>query len=182
MNDYHCGADRRPHSHGQILLTLILGLLGVATIAWAIGISAGNAQTTLRPIADARFSGPPAAAPEPGTTFDGTVVRVIDGDTLIVETTTSVRVRLLDCWAPESRTLDLDEKTKGLKAKARLQELATGKPVRVQLPTHGGDLSESITLNRILGRVWLIEDGAPGLSDLSAQMVREGLALKAKPQ
>ena len=41
-------------------------------------------------------------APEPGLTLDATVIRVIDGDTIVCESRVQYHVRLIDCWAPES--------------------------------------------------------------------------------
>jgi len=40
---------------------------------------------------------------------------VVDGDTITVELKIPVRVRLLDCWAPETRTKDAEEKKKGIR-------------------------------------------------------------------
>lgn len=169
----------RPDRPGSMLLTLIVGLMGLCLIAWAIGISQKSQGETLRPVPDARFKDAAMLAPATGLTFDGVVSRVIDGDTLIVQRTSSVRVRLIDCWVAESRTKDLAEKALGLKAKARLAELATGKPVRVHVPI-GEDLSKAMTLGRVLGHVWPIEDGVPRREDYSDQANREGWATKTK--
>ena len=57
------------------------------------------------------------------------VDRVVDGDTIDVtidlgfKTWKKVRVRMEGINTPESRTRDLEEKKKGLAAKARLQEI-----------------------------------------------------------
>ena len=114
------------------------------------------------------------SAPSPSLTIDGQCVRVIDGDTIVVETRTQYHVRLIDCWAPESRTSDIAEKQLGLKSKNRMIQIAEGKPVRVSIPLTG-DLGDSTTMGRVLGRVWL-EDGR----ELSPLMVSEGLATEAK--
>lgn len=98
--------------------------------------------------------------PAPGLTVAGRVVRVIDGDTLEFEATRRIRVRLLDCWAPESRTRDLDEKARGLAAKEHLQQLidecADG--VLFIPAAKEGDVSEIFTLGRVLGQVWRGDD------------------------
>lgn len=115
--------------------------------------------------------------PEPpvtGLTINGRVVRVVDGDTLVCESVVRYHVRLIDCWSPESRTTDLVEKKKGLQSKLRMTELSENKQVRIQIP-FGNEVGDSITMGRVLGRVWL-EDGR----DLSEIMVTEGLATKAK--
>jgi endonuclease YncB( thermonuclease family) len=117
---------------------------------------------------------PADEAPSPGLTIDGQCVRVIDGDTIVVETKTQYHVRLLNCWAPESRTKDSEEKQRGMASKNRLIELAGGKRVRVSIPL-SGELGDSITMGRVLGRAWL-DDGR----ELSTLMVAEGLATEKK--
>jgi len=114
--------------------------------------------------------------PANSLTLDAKCVRVLDGDTIEVESVVRYRVRLLDCWAPESRTSDVEEKQRGLKSKNRMIQLADGKTVRVSIPLTG-DLTDATTLGRLLGRVWL-EDGR----ELSEVMVSEGLATSSKPQ
>ena len=122
---------------------------------------------------------PETIAPDPGLTLDATVIRVIDGDTLVVESRVQYHVRLIDCWAPESRTSDLAEKQRGLRSKARMVQLADGKPVRIHVPI-GTDLTQVTSLSRVLGRAWLNVDGVPESRDLSEIMVSEGLATKTK--
>ena len=61
--------------------------------------------------------------------YKAIVYRVVDGDTIDVtidlgfKTWKKVRVRMEGINTPESRTRDLEEKKKGLAAKARLQEI-----------------------------------------------------------
>ena len=61
--------------------------------------------------------------------YKAIVDRVVDGDTIDVtidlgfKTWKKVRVRMEGINTPESRTRDLEEKKKGLAAKARLQEI-----------------------------------------------------------
>jgi endonuclease YncB( thermonuclease family) len=112
--------------------------------------------------------------PSPGLTLDGKVVRVVDGDTIVVESRVRYHVRLIDCWAPESRTLDAAEKARGIASKARMIELTTGQTLRVSIPLTG-DFTDATTMSRVLGRAWL-EDGR----ELSEVMVAEGLATKTK--
>ncbi len=126
-------------------------------------------------------------APEPAWVTTAKVVNVVDGDTVDVEITKIIRVRMLDCWAPESRidsrvaeTQREAEKARGLAAKQALQELAGGQDVLVQIPTDtGGDVAHMMTLNRVLGRVWLASD----LSEtLSQKQVKAGHATTTKPE
>lgn len=115
-------------------------------------------------------------APEPSWTTPATCTRVIDGDTIEVEVTRKIRVRLLDCWAPETRTKDLKEKAKGLKSKQDLADWIEGKPVLVQIPTDsGGELNSIMTMGRVLGRVWT----ADGM-DVAESQVAMGHATKTK--
>jgi len=93
--------------------------------------------------------------PQPGYTADCTIYRVIDGDTVELEIKHRIRVRLLNCWAPESRTTDAEEKVRGLAAKQHLIDLAkVGAEGTVSIPA-GYDLSQTQTLNRLLGYVWI---------------------------
>ena len=61
--------------------------------------------------------------------YNAKLDRVVDGDTvdaivdLGFDTFKKVRIRLVGINAPESRTRDLEEKARGLAAKARLIEL-----------------------------------------------------------
>ena len=61
--------------------------------------------------------------------YNATVTRVVDGDTIDAmvdlgfSTFKKVRIRMHGINAPESRTRDLEEKKRGLAAKARLIEL-----------------------------------------------------------
>jgi endonuclease YncB( thermonuclease family) len=94
--------------------------------------------------------------PPLGFTTRCRIVEVIDGDTLEVEVTKRVRVRLLDCWAPESRTLDLAEKKKGLIAKGHLRQIAEGQPGVLYIAGHETcELGDSLTLGRVLGQIWV---------------------------
>ena len=157
----------------------LLGVIALMLMTVIAFVAHANAQSPPRPQPDPEFAAP--ICPPRGITVDAEVVRVIDGDTIVVRTSVEYHVRLLDCWAPESRTTDAAEKQRGLKAKSRMQGLATvGAAVRVHLPNGSSDLTEAITMGRLLGRVWLMKNGLPVAEDLSATMVREGLATVEK--
>lgn len=100
--------------------------------------------------------------PKPSITTPARVVRVLDGDTIEVEIVRRLRIRMLDCWAPETRTADPEEKRRGLAAKEALAAtLPIGNEVILQIPTDpGGDVSDVLTLNRFLAHVWPM-DGIP---------------------
>jgi endonuclease YncB( thermonuclease family) len=163
------------------LIGAVCVLLVIAFVA-----NASPQEKPLRPEPDQRFTSPQIAAmlerfecPPRGVCIDGHIVRVIDGDTVVVRSQIEYQIRLLDCWAPESRTKDLEEKSRGLRSKARIHEIASDRECRVFMPSTGA-IAEMITLGRVLGRVWIMQDGEPAAADLSAIMVEEGLATKKK--
>jgi endonuclease YncB( thermonuclease family) len=160
-------------------ITTLIGICFALCVSNGGFASGGQLAPRLSPVADPAF-GDSIQCPPLGLTMDGQVIRVIDGDTIVVRSYVEYHVRLLDCWAPESRTRDLEEKGRGLKSKARMIELASEKSVRVNLPHSSADLTKLITMGRLLGRVWLIEDGSPEDLDLSSRMVLEGFATKTK--
>lgn len=91
--------------------------------------------------------------PSPGITARAVVNRIIDGDTLDVELHIPVRIRLLDCYAPELRGA---ESELGHAAKHYLQRLAPdGLPVVCHIPTgHAENVSHVLSFGRVLGQVW----------------------------
>lgn len=127
--------------------------------------------------------GTAVACPPRGLTIDGEVIRVLDGDTIEITSCVIYRVRLLDCWAPESRTTNLAEKAAGLRAKDRMTEIAHGRQVRVHVPTDSSELVDIITLGRVLGHVWPLDpQGQPERVTLNARMIADGLAWPTKDQ
>ena len=121
--------------------------------------------------------------PPTGWTVKGQVVNCVDGDTVDVSVTTIVRVRLIDCWCPESKIdkrLPEDqrktEKQAGIAAKKHLEELALGKEVVLHVPVNSSELKDVLTMNRVLGTVWL--DGAE--KSLNEIQVESGHATKEK--
>ena len=76
-------------------------------------------------------------------TYNAKVDRVVDGDTvdalvdLGFDTWRKIRIRMYGINAPESRTRDLEEKKKGLAAKARLIEILEGVDNEFILVSHG---------------------------------------------
>ena len=123
--------------------------------------------------------------PPAGLTTKVVVTNVVDGDTIDVQIIKTIRVRLKDCWCPETRTRDLEEKEKGLAAKAHIktllgeQELYFGeskyKKAILHIPAdEEDDIKDILTLNRILGYIFV--DG----QDVSSKMVADGHATKTK--
>ena len=99
------------------------------------------------------------------------VDKIVDGDT--------IDVRLYGINAPESRTRDLEEKKRGLEAKARLTELI----LSCFLEDHYLALQtkEKGKFGRYLGilirRAKVLKEGEEFELDLNQQLVREGHAV-----
>lgn len=120
-------------------------------------------------------------APQPpaGITTAGIITHIIDGDTVDVEIRRTVRVRLIDCWAPESRTRNPEEKAAGLAAKDHLIEMCPiGTPVILHIPAaKGGAIDQVLTMGRVLGCLWL-QDNDP--RDVSQRQRDAGHATRTK--
>lgn len=126
--------------------------------------------------------------PQPGWTTVGEIVAVKDGDTVRIRLTREFDVRLLGCWAAESRRdprilshIDQEAaKLRGIAAKEHLTRIALGKRCTLTIPTHAdgdevtSDVGDVFSLSRALGRVWV--DG----KDLSELQVERGYATRAK--
>ena len=120
--------------------------------------------------------------PQPSWTTKAVVTEVHDGDTLTVEITRKIRVRLLDAWAPEVKADNrlpeskrAAEKAAGIAARENLKALALGKEVVLQVPTDE-DLLKATTMGRVLGTVWL-EGSDKSLNQLQ---VEGGFATREK--
>jgi len=106
------------------------------------------------------------------------IVRVKDGDTCRVRISRELDIRLLDCWAPETKG---EERPAGEVAAAYLQSLLPeGSEVYLQIDGDDRDVpvqdfGQAITMQRVLGRMYL-----PDGRDVSAEMVKAGKATKAK--
>lgn len=97
-------------------------VLGLVVVGVALAFAANANADPCKAIPD---NGPAPNYLQPGRTFSGPVVRVLDGDSLCVAVgngpTSWVEVRLVDFYAPES------SETGGLAAKAALEQIALGK-------------------------------------------------------
>lgn len=152
-------------------------------LLWLVGLAL-LALPDAKPRAAA--AGPPAVRDNPnscevrpplGHTVAVEVVDVIDGDTIEVRLALRTRVRLLSCWAPETRTADAREKAQGLKAKAALEQLAAGRKGVLFVPTAGAArVGDVWSFDRVLGHVWLDGDS----ETLSAHQVGRRLASTRK--
>tara|TARA_B100000749_G_scaffold280852_1_gene279295 strand:+ start:9446 stop:9901 length:456 start_codon:yes stop_codon:yes gene_type:complete len=108
--------------------------------------------------------------PTPKLVLPATVTEVYDGDTVTCEITMRLRVRLLDCWAPELSD------SGGAESRDHLKELAEGKPGKVVVSLAGVDrLDDVLTFGRLLAHVWV--DGR----DVSDAQVQTGHATRERP-
>jgi len=108
------------------------------------------------------------------------VKSVYDGDTVVLELTKEIRVRMLDCWAAEVRTTDKEEKERGFAAKAYLQSMiSSGDKVLVDIPM-SNKLQDSLTFGRVLAYIYKDVDGDGEQDNLSAKMIEGGHATKTK--
>ena len=109
------------------------------------------------------------------------ITRVIDGDTVdgMIDLGFSVyrkiRIRLYGMNAPESRTRDLEEKERGLKAKDRLKEILEENNNEVDLKSHGVG-----KFGRCLGELFYLKHNRSGWEDefikisINNQLIEEG--------
>ena len=105
------------------------------------------------------------------------VVSVHDGDTVTVELRVQTNIRLIDCWAPE---ITGNQKPQGLKSKEFLQTLlVNGDNITVEVPFKE-NFSKSLTLSRILARIYKDVDGDGLNDDVSKLMVNGGFAKEKK--
>ena len=103
--------------------------------------------------------------------YNATVVKVVDGDTIdaMVDlgfgTWKKVRIRMHGINAPESRTRNLEEKKKGLAAKARLIEMLEENEKHFILISHGVG-----KFGRCLGEIYIKGHN----TSLNKQLISEG--------
>lgn len=141
-----------------------------------------DAAARIEPIVDPLFSEvDDVAPPSPGLVVDAEIVSVYDGDTITVQPLfPEMKIRLLDCWAPEIRTRDLAEKVRGYESRDNLREmLPDGARVRIHIPATGR-LQDSLTLGRVLGYVWIDVDNDGEPDNVSREQVAGGFATRTK--
>ncbi len=114
--------------------------------------------------------------PVPSITVGGRIVRVIDGDTVEIAIEYRAHIRVIDCWAPEKNTPE------GVKAMKFLQSQATiGRPCLVNIPLKR-DIGKSITLGRLLGDIWLLDEKLVPSQPISKLMRDAGYATLQKEE
>lgn len=113
------------------------------------------------------------SAPQPGWVTKAKVVEVYDGDTVTVEIKKRIRVRLLDCWAPEIRGGTTLLRRSGYESRDYLKSLIDQKEVILSIPAHE-TIGKSFSFDRALGLIYINDQS---VSDL---MVKAGYATKEK--
>jgi micrococcal nuclease len=178
---------RRPY--GRYVVIGVMALLALG----AIGSLSKGAAATLTPaptIAQRATATPPtpittlSTPPAPastapasplafgptGSTSQGTVTRVIDGDTVVVEVAgTEYHVRYIGMDTPESVKPNTPVQAMAKEASAANSALVEGQPVILER-----DVSETDRYDRLLRDVWVERDGALVLVGL--ELVRTGYA------
>ncbi len=156
---------------------LVIAIVG----ALASGIGSDVIATAVRESAPAPAAVAPSAEPTPGPTPEpvfaptgettqATVVRVIDGDTIIVTIgDTDYRVRYIGIDAPESVSLDKPVEFMGREAADANRRLVSSANVILER-----DVSETDQYGQLLRNVWVDRDGTLVLAGL--ELVREGYA------
>ena len=110
-------------------------------------------------------------------TYKAKLDRVVDGDTIDVnidlgfDISVHKRVRLAGINAPESRTRDLEEKKKGLAAKARLIELLDKGNLVVESKEIG-------KYGRVIGDLHIYSDNLDLPININKTLVEEGYAVE----
>lgn len=115
----------------------------------------------------------PPAKPIPGWATTCELDRVIDGDTIDVRVSRVIRVRLLDCWAPEKRDPGGPESTENI---TRL--LGDGE-LTMLIPSDGDEVKDILSFGRALGWIWSKADADLSVNQLQ---VDQGHATKEKAQ
>ena len=116
--------------------------------------------------------------------YHAVVDRVVDGDTLDVtidlgfHTHIKTRVRMEGMNAPESRTRDLEEKERGLAAKARLQEIIEYNKNHCILRVSGlGKYGRALATVFVNNLSPVAKEGIT-LVDVNKQLIKEGHAVE----
>jgi micrococcal nuclease len=146
----------------QAPVRLLTGLLLVVVFLFLAACSDGGeaATATKRPTAT------PAPSPTPGEMVEARLVRISDGDTIVVEIDgLEYRVRYLGMDTPETHHPDIGAQWLGLEATEANRALLAGGTVMLEK-----DISDADHYDRILRYIWV--DGQM----VQLELLRQGLA------
>lgn len=95
--------------------------------------------------------------PELGWVTDVKYIKNYDADSIDLEIRKKIRVRLLDCWAPEIKSKDQYKKEIAKEGRDFVNSvLSSAKEIRLFIPTEqSGDFSHLMTFDRLLGYIWV---------------------------
>lgn len=172
----------KPRPIGRYVAVGLAGLLGLSVIGSLTGSAPRGpgvsppdpsiaAAATFTPRATTVPSDGSIFGSEPsGPTVEATVVRVIDGDTIIAEFGgVDYHIRYIGMDTPESVKPDTPVQPMALAATAANKTLVEGKTVVLEK-----DVSETDRYDRLLRNVWVEHDG--GLILVGLELVRTGFA------
>lgn len=168
------GLVSRPHSTPSICAVLLVALLlaGCGTGATATSpASSGTSAPATAPVL--AWTPPPGLAPT-GRTEAATVVRVVDGDTIIVRLNgRDERIRYIGMDTPESVKPDSPVEPFGAEAADENRRLVAGRAVTLER-----DVSDRDQYGRLLRRVWVQRDSSAGSGWIlvGLELVRLGYA------
>ena len=112
---------------------------------------------------------------KPQMTLPIKVTEVYDGDTITVEVKIPVRVRLLDCWAPEIKGTKGAEHQAALASRDHLKKISLGKRGLLVVPlTELRSIGDLFSFDRILARLYVDESQ----TDVSVEQVKHKHATK----
>lgn len=124
--------------------------------------------------------------PDYGLCYPVWLVRVIDGDTIIVkfrkDSPYKWRIRLIDCWAPETNKGTPAERARGLAAKKYAEKLLSHHldtlSLYIPAPSSLDQIfHELLSFGRVMGIIYLNPD-----TTLNEQMVAAGMATKTRDE
>ena len=165
-----------PWRLGVALTALLLVVAGCGSPVGGSGLATPAAATSGHPAVTARpgASPVPGVSPAPiGATETARVVRVVDGDTIVIDRGRgNEKVRYIGMNTPETVKPDTPVEFMGKEASAANAALVEGRTVTLE-----EDVSDTDQYGRLLRYVWVGEGaGASGMTMVNLALVEQGFA------
>ncbi len=183
MGDESCppAKPRRIRRYAIVALVVLVGLSLISTLTrspqpdaqLAPSLPTGTVLTpaTSKETSAPTVSPPPAGFAPTGPTQRATVIRVVDGDTIVVEIDgVQARLRYIGMNTPESNASDADLRALADAATEANRALVDGRDVVLER-----DVSETDRYDRLLRNVW-VQDQHGRLVMVGLELVRTGFA------